>query len=149
MCLQIISETLHVQDVYNFVIYRLAWGYYLLFRYGLPEPQSGDTLIASTPFLCAYEGTLIYKMPTDMPNNCYCFLKHDLKQATEKLTFLEENFTALDDGLIDRLPEKDLVCCICLINIILLSVEKGEYTCPISEVTRLLHKRDEIIRFLS
>lgn len=84
-----------------------------------------------------------------MLNNCYCFLQHDLKRTTEKLTFLEENFTALDDGLIDRLPKKDLVCCICLINIILLSIERGEYICPISEVTRLLHKRDEIIWFLS
>lgn len=50
--MQIIGETLHVQDAYNFVIYHLGVGaiaYYLCV--GLPEPQWDNIVYSFHAFL--------------------------------------------------------------------------------------------------
>lgn len=78
-------------------------------------------------------------------NECPCLMKQDFELADNKFAFIEDNFTVLDDGITERLPDKELLCCLCMIKSILTSIKKRKYTCKKSQRETLAHKKNEII----
>ena len=78
---------------------------------------------------------------------CSCFIKADLERSVDKLAFLKENYSDVEYyEYIDSLPRKELVCCLCLLDSILLSIEQGKYTCTVTELIRLYRSRDRIAK---
>lgn len=78
-------------------------------------------------------------------NEDSCLMKQDLELADNKFAFIEENFTLLDNGMIERLSDKELLCCLCMIKSILTSIKKGKYICKKGQRETLAQRKDEII----
>lgn len=76
---------------------------------------------------------------------CPCFMKIDLEQSVDKLSFLKENYSGIESPeYIDTLPRQELLCCLCLLDSILLSIEQEQYTCTVTELIRLYQWRKRI-----
>lgn len=82
-------------------------------------------------------------------NSCSCLMKTDLEQAADKLSFLKENYSDVDYiDYIHVLPRKELVCCLCLLDSILFSIEEGSYVCALTELIQLYRTREGIVKSL-
>ena len=78
---------------------------------------------------------------------CSCLMKVDLEHSVDKFAFLKENYSSVEYyEYIDSFPQKELACCLCLLDSILLSIEKGSYTCSIAELIRLYRTRERIAK---
>lgn len=95
---QIISESLHVQVAYNFVIYILAWGYCLLCPL---KVLTGSLRLHSIDnsshvfFIGCWEPNinLKFKAMKSNPNcpNCTCKLLRKMEVSTDLFAFIDEN----------------------------------------------------------
>ena len=80
---------------------------------------------------------------------CPCFMKTDLELAVDKLSFLEENYSCMNSPeYLKTLPKHELLCCLCLIDVVILSIKQKRYTCTITELIRLYECRENIILVL-
>lgn len=143
--MRIISETLHVQGMYTLLYIssrRGAIAYYSCV--GLPEPQWNN--IHSFHAFFVHGSIHRFKHTNNMNQYpCPCFMKIDLEQSVDKLSFLKENYSGIESPeYIDTLPRQELLCCLCLLDSILLSIEQEQYTCTVTELIRLYQWRKRI-----
>lgn len=78
-------------------------------------------------------------------------MKTDLEQSVDKISFLKEYYPGIEShGYIEALPKQELLCCLCLLDSILFSIEQEHYIlCTVTELIRLYRCRERIVkRFL-
>lgn len=79
---------------------------------------------------------------------CPCFMKTDLEKAVDKLAFLKETYSGFESSeYVESLPKHELLCCMCLLDSILLSIEQGHYACTTAELIRLYRSRERMSRY--
>lgn len=60
--------------------------------------------------------------------SCPCLMKTDLEQSVDKISFLKEYYPGIESpGYIEALPKQELLCCLCLLDSILFSIEQEYY----------------------
>lgn len=147
--MQIIGEVLHVQDAYNFVIYHPGVELLLIIYVWAYQSLNGIIwYIASTPFYVCTGAT--QRIKTDKYMNdyaCPCLMKADLEQSVAKISFLKEYYPGIESpGYIEALPKQELLCCLCLLDSILFSIEQEHYICTITELIRLYRSRERVVK---
>lgn len=76
-------------------------------------------------------------------------MKTDLEKSVDKLAFLKETFSGFESSeYVESLPKHELLCCMCLLDSILLSIEQGHYACTTAELIRLYRSRERMSRYL-
>lgn len=74
--------------------------------------------------------------------SCNCLMKLDLLKSKDKFAFLNENwpnFAQIES--IDRYSEKDLLCSLCFLDIVIDALAKDELFCSNKEIIRLMMTR--------
>lgn len=78
---------------------------------------------------------------------CPCVMKADLEQSVAKISFLKEYYPGIESpGYIEALPKQELLCCLCLLDSILFSIEQEHYICTITELIRLYRSRERVVK---
>lgn len=78
-----------------------------------------------------------------------CYLKLDLQNSKDKLPFLKDNwpsFIEIDEMI--NLSREELMCSICLLDVILESIAKKEYIYPKEKTVDLIKARLYLIVLL-
>ena len=96
----------------------------------------------------AFQSVKTHKYMNDY--SCPCLMKTDLEQSVDKISFLKEYDPGIESpGYIEALPKQELLCCLCLLDSILFSIEQEYYTCTVTELIRLYRCRERVVkRFL-
>lgn len=59
-------------------------------------------------------------------------MKTDLEQSVDKISFLKEYYPGIESpGYIEALPKQELLCCLCLLDSILFSIEQNTIHVPL------------------
>lgn len=74
----------------------------------------------------AFQSVKTHKYMNDY--SCPCLMKTDLEQSVDKISFLKEYYPGIESpGYIEALPKQELLCCLCLLDSILFSIEQEYY----------------------